>query len=729
MRNNWKRFSVGAFLLASLSLLLFGCGGSGSSQLSTTTAAVTATKSLSGIVSGSNGLRVANAKVTAFAISQTGVWDPTKPISLYSVNTDLNGAYTLQIPANTTSAVLIQAKPGALAKLAPSLAKLVFASTLDDTIYSVVSQGNASSAVIPQTMVSVATQTVFLFATEHLSGTLGESVRTATVTLEAFFGLGFDQVPPPATAADTTPTNAQLTVFIQALAAAQASDSTVTLSAFAADLQPGGSGLGTMAAALTTAVNAVVVDLNNQGALPDTFQSGSMLGSIDAVATAAPVLPDLTDTTAPSAPGNVTASAVTSQNISLTWTPSLDNTGGTGLAGYVIYRADSSQNYLIIDTVSPLATAYSDTTASGSTTYTYKVVAFDVAHNFSVASNISAPVTTPTVTYSVSGNIALSTGGGLAGASVSIGSTTAKTDDQGNFTLTGIAPGTFTLRPSASSFYTFTPATQSVTVGSANVVGVTFNAVFTGAIVTGAPYPDGTIMGGISYPSGAVINGVTYPTATVSGGVTYPTGTVIGGLTYPAGVVIDGVSYPAGTVVGGVAFPVGAATGGLTPPSGVVIGNATYPTGTVVNGVITPSGISIGAISVPSGIVVGDVTYPSGVAAGGTVYPTGGVAGSTSYPAGTLIGGITYPTGAVIGGVYYPTATVIGGVTYPTGTVIGGTSYPNGVVIGGVTYPSGTVVGGIAFPVGSVNGGTVYPTGTVIGGISYPTGTVIGGVY
>lgn len=98
------------------------------------------------------------------------------------------------------------------------------------------------------------------------------------------------------------------------------------------------------------------------------------------------------DTTPPSAPTNLTATALESTKVNLSWTASTDDVGVTG---YRIYR-DSVQ----IGT-SP-SNSYTDTTVSANTTYSYYVKAYDAAGNISSPSN-TATVTTPAPTVTITG--------------------------------------------------------------------------------------------------------------------------------------------------------------------------------------------------------------------------------------------------------------------------------------------------------------------------------------
>ena len=95
----------------------------------------------------------------------------------------------------------------------------------------------------------------------------------------------------------------------------------------------------------------------------------------------------LSDTTAPSVPTGVTAAALSTTTIRVNWNASSD-TGGSGLAGYRVYRATTlAGTYSQIGSDLSAATlTYSDTTLTGSTTRYYKVLAFDGAGNASAQS-------------------------------------------------------------------------------------------------------------------------------------------------------------------------------------------------------------------------------------------------------------------------------------------------------------------------------------------------------
>ena len=119
-------------------------------------------------------------------------------------------------------------------------------------------------------------------------------------------------------------------------------------------------------------------------------------------------------------------------------------------------------------------------------------------------------------TYSISGSV------GTSGATVTAGSASATSDASNSYTVAGLAAGTYTVTP-AKSGCTFTPASRSVTIGSANVTGITFTASCGGGAVT--LFTDGFESAGWSF---ANVSGTTgYWTLGASG--THPSASVHGG--------------------------------------------------------------------------------------------------------------------------------------------------------------------------------------------------------
>ncbi len=140
-----------------------------------------------------------------------------------------------------------------------------------------------------------------------------------------------------------------------------------------------------------TVIGALFLQLNPQGA---NFYYRNISGKI-LDSGVIPCKPAINDTTAPTTPGNLTATASSSTSVQLSWTASSDN---VGVAGYTIYRNGSA-----IKTVPFWQLTYSATTVTSGTTYSYSVDAFDSAGNHSaqtppVSVTPGASSATPTAT-------------------------------------------------------------------------------------------------------------------------------------------------------------------------------------------------------------------------------------------------------------------------------------------------------------------------------------------
>ena len=91
------------------------------------------------------------------------------------------------------------------------------------------------------------------------------------------------------------------------------------------------------------------------------------------------------DSTAPTAPSGLSATAVSSSQVDLRWTASTD---AVGVAGYDVFRGGT-----LVTTVS--GTSASDTGLTPNTSYTYTVKARDAAGNVSPASTAATTTTLP----------------------------------------------------------------------------------------------------------------------------------------------------------------------------------------------------------------------------------------------------------------------------------------------------------------------------------------------
>ena len=124
------------------------------------------------------------------------------------------------------------------------------------------------------------------------------------------------------------------------------------------------------------------------------------------------------DATAPSVPQAVSATAVSTSSITVTWGASSDN---VGIAGYAIYRDGSAVG-------TTAGTTFTDTGLLANTTYAYTVAAYDAAGNYSSRSTAASATTlSDTVAPSVPQNITASSNSQTA---ISL-SWSASTDDAG----------------------------------------------------------------------------------------------------------------------------------------------------------------------------------------------------------------------------------------------------------------------------------------------------------
>ena len=106
----------------------------------------------------------------------------------------------------------------------------------------------------------------------------------------------------------------------------------------------------------------------------------------------------LLDTDSPTAPGNLTATGINSNQINLGWVASVDNVGVTG---YLVERqALGSTNFVPIGSTS--GTSYNDSSLLANTNYSYRVRAMDAAANLSPYSGVASAATLPRVVVAYS---------------------------------------------------------------------------------------------------------------------------------------------------------------------------------------------------------------------------------------------------------------------------------------------------------------------------------------
>jgi chitodextrinase len=180
--------------------------------------------------------------------------------------------------------------------------------------------------------------------------------------------------------------------------------------------------------------------------------AGNNSGLSNSAAVTTPAAPD---TTPPSAPTSLSATAASSTQINLAWAASSDNIGVTS---YDIYR----NNVKISSTAT---TSFGDTGLSPSTTYSYNVIARDAAGNSSPSSAIIS-ATTQAVPVSVGnlvGNVKGKGGRPLASATVSLvingTRSTATTNSAGNYSFSNIPAGNYSVTFSATGYASKTQST------------------------------------------------------------------------------------------------------------------------------------------------------------------------------------------------------------------------------------------------------------------------------
>ena len=115
-------------------------------------------------------------------------------------------------------------------------------------------------------------------------------------------------------------------------------------------------------------------------------------GNLSGFSTVVTATTQSNDTTPPTAPSNLTATATSASQINLAWTASTDN---VGVAGYVIQRCTGSgcTTFTQVASVSGTTTTYSNTGLTASTAYSYRVQGTDAAGNLSAFSNTATATT------------------------------------------------------------------------------------------------------------------------------------------------------------------------------------------------------------------------------------------------------------------------------------------------------------------------------------------------
>ncbi len=167
------------------------------------------------------------------------------------------------------------------------------------------------------------------------------------------------------------------------------------------------------------------------------------------------------ETTPPTAPGSLSATAVSSSQINLSWAASTDN---VGVSGYIVERCLGSACSNFAQIAAPTGTTYSNTGLASNTAYRYRVLAKDAAGNQSAYSVIATATTLSGVSVSVA----------PATASLSASQTTQLTATVTGSTNTAV---TWTLSPAVGTVSSTGLYTAPATITTQQVITVTATSV------------------------------------------------------------------------------------------------------------------------------------------------------------------------------------------------------------------------------------------------------------
>lgn len=215
---------------------------------------------------------------------------------------------------------------------------------------------------------------------------------------------------------------------------------------------------GTTKVGTATTTSFTDTGLTASTAYQYTVRAFDAAGNVSAPSAALAVTTKATpsDTTAPSVPA-ITSSSSTANSVTIGWSASTDNAGGSGLAGYDVYRGTTR-------VAQTTALTFTDTGLTASTAYQYTVRARDVAGNVSAPSaavsvttksdttpdttapSVPAGLAATTVTetsVALTWNASTDTGGsGLKGYDVYRGSTKVGSTTTASYTDTGLTAAT-----------------------------------------------------------------------------------------------------------------------------------------------------------------------------------------------------------------------------------------------------------------------------------------------
>ncbi len=192
------------------------------------------------------------------------------------------------------------------------------------------------------------------------------------------------------------------------------------------------------------------------------------------------------DTTPPTAPSGVTATAAGTSQITLGWTAATDNIGVTG---YAVERCQGTTCTTFVQIATPTGTTYSDTGLLPASTYRYQVRATDAAGNFSGYSNIASATTAAT--------------GRVAAYAFDAGTGTTTADASGNGLTGTLAGATWTPAGKYGNALAFDGMTSYVDLGNPIPLQLTGSMTWSAWVfATGNPPNDGQIIAKSAGPDG-----------------------------------------------------------------------------------------------------------------------------------------------------------------------------------------------------------------------------------
>jgi fibronectin type 3 domain-containing protein len=189
-----------------------------------------------------------------------------------------------------------------------------------------------------------------------------------------------------------------------------------------------------------------------------------------------------TTQTPPTAPGNVTATPVSTSQINLSWTAS---TSSVGLANYAVERCQGTGCSTFVQIAAPAGTGttYNDTTVAANTSYSYRVRATDTANNSGGYSNVASATTLAAVSSLT------------AGYSFNEGSGTSAADSSGHGITGSLQGATWTTSGRNGNALSFNGTSNYVDLGNPAALQITGSMTWSAWIfATGNPPDDGQII-------------------------------------------------------------------------------------------------------------------------------------------------------------------------------------------------------------------------------------------